>query len=72
MRRPPLNVGNARARDEGVEIEFVALDRIVAETHGYPYFLQEWGKHAWDAADESPIDLDDVETASRRAVVTLD
>ena len=49
------------ARDEGVAIESDALDRIVAETHGYPYFLQEWGKHAWDAADESPIDLDDVE-----------
>ena len=60
------------ARDEGVEIESDALDRIVAETHGYPYFLQEWGKHSWDAADESPIDLDDVETASRTAVATLD
>ena len=60
------------ARDEGVEITSDALDRIVAETQGYPYFLQEWGKHAWDAADESPIDLDDVETASLTAVATLD
>ena len=60
------------ARDEGVEITSVALDRIVAETQGYPYFLQEWGKHAWDAADESPIDLDDVETASLTAVAALD
>ena len=60
------------ARDEGVEITSVALDRIAAETQGYPYFLQEWGKHAWDAADESPIDLDDVETASLTAVAALD
>ena len=60
------------ARDEGVEITSDALDRIVAETQGYPYFLQEWGKHAWDAADESPVDLDDVESASLTAVAALD
>ena len=60
------------ARDEGVEIESDALDCIVAETHGYPYFLQEWGKRAWDGADESPIDLDDVKTTSRTAMATLD
>ena len=60
------------ARDEGVEITADALDRIVAETHGYPYFLQEWGKHTWDAADDSPITLDDVEAASVTAVAALD
>ena len=31
------------------------------------YFLQEWGKHAWDAADAPPIDLADVEQASGAA-----
>ena len=60
------------ARDEGVEITSDALDRIVAETQGYPYFLQEWGKHAWDAAAESPINLDDVATASLTVVAALD
>jgi hypothetical protein len=34
------------ARNEGVEIDHAAVQRIVIETHGYPYFLQEWGKHA--------------------------
>ncbi len=49
-----------------------ALDRIIAESRGYPYFLQEWGKHAWDAAETSPITLGDVERASQTAIAALD
>lgn len=49
-----------------------ALDRIVRETRGYPYFLQEWGKHAWDTATASPITLHDVKRASVEAVAALD
>ena len=59
-------------RAQGVEISADAVDRIVEETRGYPYFLQEWGKHAWDAADASPIGIDDVASASRAAVAALD
>ena len=58
--------------DEGVKIEPLALDRIIAETQGYPYFLQEWGKHSWDVAQQSPITEDDVAQASRAAVAALD
>jgi len=60
------------ALTEGVAFEEAALARIVEETHGYPYFLQEWGSHVWDVADVSPITLADVERASRSAVVSLD
>ena len=60
------------ARDEGVDVDEDALRRIVEQTHGYPYFLQEWGKHAWDAAPASPITRGDVEQASRTAVAALD
>jgi hypothetical protein len=60
------------AADEGVEVTDEALERIVAETRGYPYFVQEWGKHSWDAADRSPIGLVDVERASKAAVAALD
>jgi hypothetical protein len=49
-----------------------ALDRIVSETRGYPYFLQEWGKHSWDAAADSPIDERDVDDASVVAIAALD
>jgi predicted transcriptional regulator len=60
------------AEAQGVEIKEDALVRIVKETHGYPYFLQEWGKHAWDAAVASPISLGDVGLASKAAVAALD
>lgn len=59
-------------REQGVEITDAALDRIVQRTHGYPYFLQEWGKHTWDAASRSPITEQDVELASRTAIAALD
>lgn len=57
---------------EGVVYEDAAIERILKDTEGYPYFLQEWGKHAWDAADESPIDENDVKLASKIAVAALD
>jgi hypothetical protein len=58
--------------DQHVRIEEAAVERIVRETAGYPYFLQEWGKHAWDTAAASPITLADVETGSRAALAALD
>ena len=60
------------ARKEGVEFEDEALELILEKTRGYPYFLQEWGKHAWDAADRSPIHLIDVDAASESAIAALD
>jgi len=60
------------AEAQGVEIDEEALRRIVQETHRYPYFLQEWGKHAWDTAGASPITLRDVDLASKTAVAALD
>lgn len=59
-------------RDLGAVFTDKALERIIRETRGYPYFVQEWGKHAWDAADASPITLEDVERASVTAVAALD
>lgn len=60
------------ANAQGVEITDAAIERIVKETQGYPYFVQEWGKHAWDAADDSPITEEDVERASTSAIAALD
>lgn len=34
--------------------------------------LQEWGKHAWEAAEASPIGVDDVERGSVLALAALD
>jgi hypothetical protein len=58
--------------DEKAEIEASAVELIISETRGYPYFLQEWGKHAWDIASQSPITVHDVECASKEAIATLD
>jgi len=74
----PLSPRDARqaiakpAHDEGVEFEPEALDLIIESTQGYPYFLQEWGKHAWDAATASPITVADVEIGSVSAIAALD
>ncbi|HEX7872844.1 MAG TPA: hypothetical protein VF475_08035 [Sphingobium sp.] len=38
----------------------------------YPYFLQEWGKQCWDAADQCPITLKHVEFAHPTAIAALD
>ena len=56
----------------GVAVNPDALDLVVAETRGYPYFVQEWGKHAWEAATVSPITKEDVKVASKAAVAALD
>ena len=60
------------AAQEGVDVTPEALELIVEKTQGYPYFVQEWGKHSWDVATKSPITRDDVEVASTAAVAALD
>jgi len=74
----PLDPAAARdalevpAAQQGVAFEPLAIDRILAATEGYPYFLQEWGKHAWDVATASPITRADVDVASVTATAALD
>lgn len=74
----PLDKADARdaivnpAAKEGIQVLDEAVDLIVAKTKGYPYFLQEWGKHAWDIAPRSPITQNDVANASHEAVAALD
>ena len=59
-------------KDEDAEVDDEAVALIIAETKGYPYFLQEWGKHAWDIALQSPITVRDIESASKEAIAALD
>ena len=74
----PLNEAAARnaislpIEREGEVIEPAALDAIIAQTQGYPYFLQEWGKHSWDTALASPIKEGDVAAATITALAQLD
>ena len=74
----PLTVEAARlairkpAAEQGINVNEDALDQIIKETRGYPYFLQEWGKHSWDVATSSPITLADVKQATTSAIAALD
>lgn len=74
----PLNEKGARealvapARREGVEYADEALDEILIQTEGYPFFLQVWGSHIWQVAEESPITGAAARKASERAIEALD
>ncbi len=61
------------AADEEVRWAPDALDRLLAVTRGYPYFLQEFGKQAWDVSDGPDlITPDDVERCIPVATAELD
>lgn len=62
----------APVRREGAEITEEALVEVVTRTKGYPYFLQEWGFHAWNSSSSSPISGEDARAASGRALEALD
>jgi len=49
-----------------------ALEEILKQTKGYPYFLQEWGKHCWQCAKVSPIAENDAKLATELAISELD
>ena len=74
----PLDAASARdaiatpVRRQGAEIGPAALELIIERTRGYPYFLQEWGYHAWNAAPASPITPTDAEAASGAALRAMD
>lgn len=74
----PLTPDEARlaiakpALEEGVEYTSEAIAGILERTRGYPYFLQEWGKHSWNTANATPIDANDVVEASAEALASLD
>jgi hypothetical protein len=60
------------ANELNVAYQSDAIAEILSQTHSYPYFLQEWGKHSWASAMQSPITLDDVKLATKLAVTELD
>lgn len=60
------------ATRQGVSYTADALDEILNQTQAYPYFLQEWGKHCWQCAEESPIMRADVDAATATAIAELD
>ncbi|MEJ7766089.1 MAG: hypothetical protein WKF86_11385, partial [Acidimicrobiales bacterium] len=74
----PLGRDDARAailvptQQRGVDFTDGAVDAIVERAHGYPYFLQEWGYHIWNAASASPVERVLVDEVTPRVVRHLD
>ena len=60
------------ARAEGVEYEPDAVEMIVEYTQGYPYFIQEYGRAAWNIAEGTTITRADVEAAGTVVEAELD
>lgn len=60
------------ARDVGVEFQDDALKEVFRLTHGYPYFIQEWGYQSWNMAVASPITLQTVQDATPEVIRRLD
>jgi hypothetical protein len=60
------------ASDEGVTWADDAVALVVEVSKGYPYFLQEFGKQAWDLAGGPVITLDDVARSIPLATAQLD
>ena len=60
------------AEKEGVAFAPEAIAEILRHTMGYPYFLQEWGRHAWNVAQTSPISRADARRATVLAIAELD
>ncbi|HJQ05540.1 MAG TPA: ATP-binding protein [Nocardioides sp.] len=57
----------APAAEEDAEYEPAALAAMYEATGGYPYFIQAYGKAAWDLAPRSPITADDIAVAAPEA-----
>ncbi len=45
---------------QGVELERPAVNLVVEQSGGYPYFLQEYGRVLWDEIDTPPITAEHV------------
>ena len=60
-----------RPREEDAEFDDDALAAMYEATGGYPYFVQAYGKVAWDVAPRSPITAADVAVAAPEAEAEL-
>jgi hypothetical protein len=59
-------------QDHGVEFSAAALQEIIQQTKGYPYFLQERGYQAWNLAPSPHIGIGVVNQATDESIRRLD
>ncbi|HEY6635701.1 MAG TPA: ATP-binding protein [Acidimicrobiia bacterium] len=63
---------NRPAEELGVHWAPEATAAIVDHSDGYPFFVQTWAYHTWNAAQDDPISAADVGRASPHASSALD
>jgi hypothetical protein len=71
----PVDAFNALKKplnDYAYNFETAALEAIYNVTQGYPYFIQEWGYHAWNVASPPVITEANIVQATQLAVAKLD
>lgn len=56
------------ARPEGVSFSPGAIERVLGYTEGYPYFLQEFGRAAWNLAP-GPNEITEADAAAAEEIV---
>ena len=60
------------ARQQRVVYTDDAVELALSWTEGYPFYIQQLGKHAWNLAKGSPIGRRDIEAAMPAAQAALD
>jgi hypothetical protein len=60
------------AEEIGVTWAEAATDEIVDRSDGFPFFVQTWAYHTWNAATDEPISAADVRRAAPAAEHALD
>lgn len=60
------------AKEEDVVFSQAAISKILDRTKKYPYFLQQWAYECWNTAKSSPINEQDVDSATVLAIEELD
>lgn len=59
-------------RENGVSVDDEAVKEIFAQSHGYPYFLQEYGYQLWLEAENPRIEIGDVRKILPAVTARLD
>lgn len=57
---------------QGVQLQRQAVELVVAQPGGYPYFLQEYGRVLWDEIDTPPITAEHVQAVEEIVDDSLD
>ena len=63
---------NGPAEEIGVAWSPEAIEAIVDRSDGFPFFVQTWAYHIWNAARDEPVSSDDVVRAAIAAGHALD